>query len=234
MARSTGVQDEVYYPCSEEEPMGETDFHALAMILLREGLQDHFALEPLVYVASNLFLYYVEGVPARNKSPDVMVVKGVSKHLRRVFKTWVEGAVPCTAFEISSDKTWREDIGPKRREYARIGVNEYILFDPEGEYLQPVLQGFRLQGRRYVAIPPAADGSLVSTELGLRLVPEGTMLRLIDVKTGKPVLTRAEQAERSQQQAEALAAEVERLRAALAQAEAGKKPMRRNGKRKPS
>jgi Uma2 family endonuclease len=223
------VLAEVYYPDSEE-PMGETDFHAQALIWLREGLEDHFARHPRVYVASNMFLYYVEGQPARNQSPDVMVAKGVGKHRRRVFKIWEEGVVPCAAFEISSEWTWAADVGPKLREYERIRIKEYFVFDPVGDYLQPRLLGHRLSGQLYVPIASAADGSLVSQELKLRLVPEGNMLRLIDLGTNQPVLTRAEQAELHRQQAElhrqqaeqerlradALAAEVERLRAALA------------------
>jgi Uma2 family endonuclease len=224
---------QVYYPDSEEDPMGETDFHAFAMIMLREGLEDFFAPRRRVYVAANLFLYYVEGSPSHNKSPDAMVVKGVEKHFRRVFKTWEEGAVPCTAFEITSERTWQEDVGPKFQVYQRIGIKEYILFDPEGESLNPRLQGFRLRRGEYQPLPSAADGSLGSKELGLRLVPEGLMLRLIDLKTGKPVLTRAEQAEQARQQAAALAAEVERLRAALAKAEAGKKSGRGGKKNSP-
>jgi Uma2 family endonuclease len=232
--RQSTVLEEVYYPETDEEPMGETDFHAIAMILLREGLVDFFAPQPRVYVASNMFLYYVEGDATRNKSPDVMVVKGVGKHFREVFKTWEEGAVPSVAFEIVSKRTRREDVGPKRREYARIGVNEYFLFDPQGRYLEPVLQGYRLTGRRYMPLPAAADGSLTSEELGLRLVPEGYLLRLTDARTGERVLTREEKAERERVRADALAAEVERLRAEKAQSEVGRKSSRRNHKRRPS
>jgi hypothetical protein len=57
---------------------------------------------------------------------------------------------------------------------------------------------------------PAADGSLVSKTLGLRLVPQGEMLRLIDQGTDEVVPTRAERAEQLQ-------AEVDRLRLLLQQ-----------------
>src|SRR5262249_20857828 len=60
MTRSTKLLSvppgQVYYPDSEEDPMGETDFHAFAMIMLREGLEDFFAPRRQVYVAANLFL----------------------------------------------------------------------------------------------------------------------------------------------------------------------------------
>ena len=48
----------------------------------------------------------------------------------------------------------------------------------------------------------SADGSLVSRQLGLRLVPQGEMLRLLDLASGQPVLTRAERAEQEHQRAE--------------------------------
>ncbi len=62
---------------------------------------------------------------------------------------------------------------------------------------------------------PAADGSLISKQLGMRLVPEGEILRLIDLATGQPILTPTEQAERERQRAESLEAEVRRLQALL-------------------
>jgi hypothetical protein len=65
--------------------------------------------------------------------------------------------------------------------------------------------------------------------LGLRLLPEGRLLRLIDARTGEPVLTRGERLERERERAEqereradALAAEVARLQALLA----GREPPR--------
>jgi hypothetical protein len=112
-------------------------------------------------------------------------------------------------FEIASRKTWRKDVAEKRELYAQIGVREYFLFDPEARYLDPPLQGYRLKGGVYVALKPAKDGSLVSKELGLRMVPEGEMLRLVDLKTGKKILTRGEANEQ-------LAAEVAQLQERLA------------------
>src|SRR5205814_8458217 len=103
-----------------------------------------------------------------------------------------EGVVPWVLFEVGSRRTWRVDLNEKPSEYAGIGVKEYFVFDPEGRYLDPVLQGFRTVKRKPVPMKPAADGSPVSKQLGLRLVPEGEMLRLVNVQTGEPVLTSAE------------------------------------------
>jgi Uma2 family endonuclease len=190
------------YPDADGRFMGDTDFHNDAMIHVRQGLEDHFADSPRVYVASNLILYYKEDDPKSRKDPDVLVAKGVGKHRRRSFRVWEEKTMPCVLFEIASRKTWRSDLDEKRHLYASIGVKEYFLFDPEGKYLKPVLQGFRTVKGKSVPMKPAADGSLVSKELGLRLVPEGAMLRLIDIHTGQPILTRTERAEQEKQRAE--------------------------------
>jgi hypothetical protein len=96
---------------------------------------------------------------------------------------------------MASENTWREDLGEKKALYQRLGVPEYFIFDPLAEFLDPPLRGFRLRGRTYRPLRPAADLGLVSKELGLRLVPEDNMLRLIDAETGDKVLTPPERIE---------------------------------------
>jgi hypothetical protein len=221
--------------------MGETDFHAVAVLLLRRALEDHLAGRAAC-VASNMLLYFRQGDPSGRSDPDVMVALGVGRHQRRSFRTWEEDAVPNVVFEVASEETFEEDLTHKRGTYEQVGVREYFLFDPEGGWLSPTLQGFRLEGRAYQALAPEADGSLLSLELGLRLVPEGTRLRLVDLQSGVPVLTRLEQieqerarslaalrradaerqrAEAERRRADELEAEVARLRAALGQAPPG-------------
>jgi Uma2 family endonuclease len=222
----TETEDELLYPESDGQPMGETDWHIVALILLREGLEDVFVDRDDVYIGSDLFLYYVKGDPSANTAPDAMVVKGVAKHFRRIFKTWLEKAVPRVIFEICSRKTWRRDLGERRQLYERLGVVEYFVFDPEARYLKPPLRGFRLRGGKYVPLAVAADGSLASKELGLRLQAEGHMLRLVDARTGQAIPTRTEardlerqskdrekqRADQEKQRADALEAELTRLR----------------------
>jgi Uma2 family endonuclease len=198
-----GTRIDPLYPDSDGRFMGDTDFHNRAMYWLRDALEDHFADAPDVYVASNLVMYYKEGDPKRRRDPDALVARGVvGKHLRRSFRVWEEGVVPCVLFEVASKNTWRVDLRDKPSEYAGIGVKEYFIFDPEGKYLDPVLQGFRTVKGKPVPMKPAADGTLVSKQLGLRLTAEGGMLRLANVQTGEQILTRAERAEQERQRAE--------------------------------
>jgi Uma2 family endonuclease len=196
--------------------MGDTLAHSQALVWLVNALTYFFRTDQTVLIAMNLIFYYRQGYPSSRRDPDVLVARGVGNHVRRSYRLWEEKTMPCTLFEIASRKTWREDVGPKRRLYARLNVPEFFIFDPEGRYVDPVLRGFRNVNSRSKEMTPASDGSLISEQLGLRLKPEGMMLRLHDLKTGLPILTHAEQADADQRAAETLAAENERLRAELA------------------
>jgi hypothetical protein len=110
-------------------------------------------------------------------------------------------------------------LGSKRVVYTMLGVREYFLYDPLGEYLQPPLQGYELQQGEYQRIPPAAEGRLVSRVLGLELWLEAGRLRVVNPATGERLLTPAEAqaAWRTEAAArQAAEAELERLQAELA------------------
>ena len=180
--------DDVYYPDSDGEPIAETPLHRVVMSDLINGLTRRYASDPEVYVGGNMFFYEVQGDPGSSFSPDVFVAKGVPNELRRVYKIWEEGEVPCFIVEVTSAKTRNEDTGSKKNRYERLGCEEYVLFDPEGDYLNPRLQGYCLERGRYQPLPPNPDGSLFSRTTGLILRVEGIKLRLIDAITGEKLL----------------------------------------------
>lgn len=184
----TAVEDDIY-PDSDGKPMAETGIHVTSILWLYAMLRHHFRARDDIYVAANMFLYYVEGQPKKRRAPDIMVAKGVqnSREERRSFKTWVEGVVPSCIIELTSKKTTNEDLKQKKPVYRKIGVREYFMFDPLYDYLPRQLIGYRLIGNKYERIKPADDGSFLSNELGLRLCPEGTKLGLYDRKTGRRV-----------------------------------------------
>jgi Uma2 family endonuclease len=148
----------IHYPESDGKPMGETDVHIDALIYLREALRDYFRDDPQMYVAGNMLLYYEEGNPAACVAPDVFVVQGVTKQERRIYRLWAEGQPPAVVFEITSRGSRLEDLGTKRAVYAMLGVREYFVYDPLGEYLRPPLQGYQLQEGEYQRLPPGVRG----------------------------------------------------------------------------
>ena len=206
---------EIEYPESDGKPMAESDIHREVMMHVIEGLQDHFLADPEMYVTGNLLLYYERGNRSAAVAPDVFVVRGVPKGRRKTYLLWREHEAPCFVLEVTSESTRDEDLDTKKGRYARLGVEDYFLFDPLGDYLTPRFQGFRLIRDEYKPIRPEADGSLVSRTLGLTFMPQGTTLRMTDVKTGRQLLGYAEWKERAQAaearavQAEARAVEAE-------------------------
>jgi Uma2 family endonuclease len=192
--------------------MGETDVHIDALIYLREALKDHFRNAPQVYVAGNMLLYYEEGNPAACVAPDVFVVHGVAKRERRIYRLWEEGQPPAVVVEITARGSRLEDLGTQRAGYAMLGVREYFLYDPLGEYLRPPLQGYLLQEGEYQRLSPGGEGELTSQELGVELRLEAGRLRVVDPTTGERLLTPAE----AQAARRAAVAELAQLRAELA------------------
>src|SRR6185312_8051243 len=144
-----------------------------------------------------MFFYYEKGDPRAVKAPDIMVIKEIDgTYERRTFKLWVEDRVPSVIFEITSDETRRDDAVVKLELYARLGVAEYFLFDPLGEYLDPPLQGHRLEGDRYRPMTRGADDGFESMELGLTVRAVGKSVRPFDPSTGQIIPNGEERAAR--------------------------------------
>lgn len=212
---------QVHYPESDGKPMGETDEHRVEMVRHIEILEDYYAGEK-VYVSGDLLVYYEQGNPRKYVVPDAFVVKGITPRRRRVYKIWVEGKAPDVVIETTSRKTRRKDTVDKPHLYAMLGVKEYFLFDPDQEYLDPPLQGYRLAGGVFVPIEADPAGYLNSEELALKLCVKEGHVQFCRLDTGERLLARAdraaverERAEREAQAREALEAELARLRAEL-------------------
>ena len=203
--------EEIEYPTSDGQPMADTTLHRKVMTDLIEGLERRFQEAPDVWVGGNLFVYFERGNPRAVVAPDVVLVKGVSKWDRPIYKLWEEGRPPSLVVEVTSEKTRHEDLSDKKDKYLRLGVEEYFLFDPYGDYLEPRLQGYRLERGRYGAMTPEPDGSILSRTTGLRLEPEGLKLRLVDPATGERLLW----SEEKDQALQAAEKELARLRREL-------------------
>ena len=208
MSRSSLPHDTVVYPCSDGQPMAETDIHATCMMYVTYALKGWLKRRGRtdVYVASNNFLYFERGNPRAVVSPDVYVVVGVPAHLRDTYLLWNEPKGPDFVLEVTSASTRREDRTRKRDVYAALGVSEYFMYDPRAEYLTPPLQGFRLQDGEYRALPAvtvlANHGvSVASGVLGLELRDdrETRMVRLHDPATGQDLHT-YDEAERAREE----------------------------------
>ena len=203
MSRSVPPDVVVDYPCSDDQPMAESEFQLVPMLHVLMVLRTHFGSRQDVYVGGNMFLYYEEGNPGAVVAPDVFVVIGAPKRAeqpRDTFRLWEEPKGPDFVLEVLSSSTWKTDLGPKRALYASLGVAEYWLFDPTREHLSPPLRGMRLAGREYRELPvlqlAASVGvpTLRSEVLGLDLRLDRGALRFRDSATGEDLLSHEEMA----------------------------------------
>lgn len=216
--RITKPKRVVDYPTSDGRPMAETDRHRDIMVENIDVLKYFFRAEPLVYVSGNLLLYYEEGNKRKHVSPDTFVVFGVEKRPDRprdYYLLWEEGVSPSAIVEVTSKTTRKEDTDKKRILYRDVlKVKEYYLFDPTGDYLDPILQGFRLENGDYVRVA-AVEGRVPSEELGLHLEADGLSLRFWDPSTRRWVPNAAErlETERQGREAEKQRADEEKRRA---------------------
>ena len=197
------------YPESDGRPMAENDWQLAVIVYAVGALKARFASRPDVYVSGDLLVYHEEGNPRASVVPDVFVVFGAESRMRRVYKLWEEPKAPDFVLEVASPSTWKDDEGPKRELYERLGVREYFQHDPTGEHLPSRLQGRRLVRGAYKPLPavPSLDGTLLlsSETLGLDLLADRSgKLRFRDPATGQFLLD-SEEAEAARQLAESRA-----------------------------
>ena len=148
--------------------------------------------------------------------PDLLVAFGVDPAAYRDSNAYViaeQGKAPDFVLEIASAGTWRQDAGPKRDDYAAIGVGEYWRFGETGRY-GGRLHGERLVNGEYVAIDieELPDGSLqgYSPALNLYLRWQEGELVFHDPATGRRIATLAdERARADSEQAARTVAEAE-------------------------
>ncbi|WP_414517687.1 Uma2 family endonuclease [Nostoc sp. PCC 9305] len=206
------VESEIFYPSADGQPVAETYDHLYALLTTLEVLKQYLKNRQATVLA-NQFLYYAQGFPKLRVAPDVMVIFDVAPGGRDNYKIWEEGQVPTVIFEMTSFGTKGQDEIFKKTLYEQLGVKEYWLFDPKGEWVEQQLRGYRLRGEIY---EPIQDGR--SEPLQLRLVVEGRLIGFYPEDTGEKLLIPGELVEAlrqevlARQQAEELV-EQERQRA---------------------
>jgi Uma2 family endonuclease len=190
----TPQQTEILYPSADGEPVAETYDHLYALLTALEVLKQYLAGRQAT-VLGNQFLYYSQGFPKLRVAPDVMVIFDVPPGGRDNYKIWEEGQVPTVIFEMTSKGTQNEDKNFKKTLYEQLGVKEYWLFDPKGEWVEEKLCGYRLRGETY---EPITDSR--STLLQLRLAVEDKLIGFYREDTGEKLLIPSELAEALRQE----------------------------------
>ncbi len=160
-----------------------------------------------ILVAANVGIFFGEGQPAI--VPDVLVSLDVQlpddlwPRANRSYFIWRFAKPPDAVIEIVSNREGGE-IDRKRQRYAQLGVGYYLIFDPQRQLGETLVQCFELRGRTYA---PCERLWLADVGLGVTLwegVYEGVRaiwLRWCDDQ-GQVIPTGAERAEQERERAE--------------------------------
>jgi Uma2 family endonuclease len=174
-------------------------------------------LLPDCFVARDLAVYWVPGqFQHPYVGPDIFVSRDQPREEDpRAWLVWEDGPLTLVV-EVASEKTRAKEKRKRDKTYAaQLQVPEYVYIDLERDELQL----WRLVEGRYVPVTPAPDGRLWSRELGVGFVRrEGERLVRVLTLDGEVVPTAQEEAalrREAEERADALAAEVERLRRAM-------------------
>jgi Uma2 family endonuclease len=229
-----------------DEALRESPDHNNARDRLAGMLKLHFRERSDVYVGSNVAIQHDRDDASKIVAADLFVAfdpPAGGWNVGRSWRTWLEG-VPAVVIEVASPRTVAADQGKKLRLYRRLGVREYLIFDPraddpEESCLPEAIVGWRRRAgtapaagapREFEAIP--TPDSYESPLLGLRIEREGRLLRLVDPRTGRRIPTLEEaaaEAEQARQEAEQARRENAELKQRLARLEADLARLREGG-----
>ena len=218
------VPTDALYPSEDGKPMAASDRHRHQLYWTLAALEAYFSHDPSVYISGDILMYYLQGVPSKSISPDVLVTFGIGMKLRRTYLVWEEGKVPDFVMEFSSESPYRNDLTDKMDIYASLGIKNYFLYDAEDVYLPSQLMGYELVDGNYVAISPDENGGIRSSALDLDFRIRDGGIGIYDPVANDWVRTRAEveaiRADNAEARAEAAEAENAQLREELARLQA--------------
>jgi Uma2 family endonuclease len=178
---------------TEEDLLG-ADWHQEAIGEVVNALRDQAEIAGLPWHVGNqlaLAAWKPDGTAWR-PSPDVMVHTNGGPEPREEMSARLDG-LPALVIEVVSKSTWRYDQDVTQGKgwgYLTLGIPEFLLFDPSGEFLHTPCRGWRLMAGKPQAWQPDADGRYQSA-LGMAFAPEGTRLRVFD-RSGQPMPFRHE------------------------------------------
>jgi len=181
-AKTFSFRDEIHYPESHDDDMGESSIHYKIISYFFSALEMFFSTVDDVTIAANMNLYYEKGNPRKYYAPDLMISFGAEKRDRQVYKLWEEKVFPQVVFEVASERTWKNDIGEKSEFYGYFGTEEYYLIDAERKYLPLPLMAYRRQEKRLKYIP-LEENRIFSSRLDLEIVDTGKSFRLFNPQT---------------------------------------------------
>jgi Uma2 family endonuclease len=188
------TSEEFLHP-EEGYHLPNSTFHDRIAGDIKDILTRRYANDPTTAVFRDLIIRW--GIAdLRNHCPDTCLVFNVQNkdEVRTDFLVNEEGTRPSLVVEVVSPRYRKEDREIKVRQYARAGVQEYIIFDRRrvrGQILDEVL-GYRLIDNVYVPITPDDEGRILCETVGLLLGLHDGEVVVVDAQTQERLLRASE------------------------------------------
>ena len=171
-----------------DDPVVGSSIHQEAIVALLQGLDGCAAKGDLPwFVGNRLPLIFSRGVdrPADEQVPDVCVhptLTGAPRDSLIIAQAEpsaliIEVADP----KIRGERDLTADTRPGKPDlYATAEIPEYLVFDPQAEFVGNQIWAVRLGPDGYESWLPGEDGRWHSESLGISFAPRGFLLRVYD------------------------------------------------------
>lgn len=116
-------------------------------------------------------------VPDAFLSVDVELARDLWAKKNRCYFCNLMGKPPDVAIEIVSNDEGNE-LGSKKRRYAKMGIPYYVVYDPQKILSDVVFRGFELRGQSYVRMPSVQFEGGAPGRVGFWFEPLGVGLIL--------------------------------------------------------
>jgi Uma2 family endonuclease len=163
----------------DDEDIGETTLHYQLINYLLNALKIFFINRADCFIAANLRFSYDEQNPLKWYAPDILIAFGVENHARSSYHLPTEKVMPQVIVEAASEKTVGRELGEKYLDYARLGVEEYYLLDPERSILPRPLIAYQRDEGELLQVKIRSN-RIFSPHLNLEIVDTGSDFRLFD------------------------------------------------------
>ena len=183
-------------PDDTEETLVGASPHQDAIYILYDGLLACGPDSGLPWFVGNQLTMIIPrggGRPSYQPSPDILVHPTLTQSDRSSLDVGRDGP-PVLIIEVASPATARErDLNPAAKPgiYAAINVLEYLVFDPQEQFIPGLVWARRLGPSGYDLWLPSALGRWESAALGISFQLIGSRLRIYD-QQGRLVPTRRE------------------------------------------
>ena len=179
------------------------------------------------YVSMDRWLRMDPNDPSDRLLPDLLLARDLQDREwdNDEYLPWVVGKAPEVLAEFLSPSSVSADLVGKPKRYGALGVREYFVFDPDGSFGVPPLQGWELRADGKGPELPVVGGGIASRLLPIRFVLAEGHIGVVDARSGELALRydalqrRLSQAIAAEQAAiaaqQAAEAEARRLRAEL-------------------